>query len=1392
MNQSVPAPTRRLKVIAALARWLLTALVAAWLLFAIALGVLHGWIVPRIDQYRPHLEAEASRVMGVPVRIGAISADPASAGLFPAFELLDVVLQDAEGRTALRLPRVVVSASPRSLLGLRFEQLYIDGPELDVRRAPDGHITVGGLDFSQNRGEGTDAQDWFFSQPEFVIRNGTLRWTDEQRGAPPLALDKVDLVVRNESRRHELRLDATPPAAWGDRFMLVGKLRQPLLSRRNGEWQNWDGQLHAELPRVDVSELRRYADVGADIREGLGALRVWADVVKGAVEGATADVALTEVDVKLATDLEPLALRSVSGRLGGQRLDGGFEFSTTGLAFETGDGLVWPGGNVFVRYTAPANAQPAGEFRADQLDLNALARIGNRLPLGAATHEALQAYAPRGLVRSVHATWSGPLDALTRYQAKGVVEGLAVAARRDAHTPGLSGATIDFDLTQAGGKARVAMKDGAFDLPGVFEDPLVPVDTLAANAEWKKDGDRLSVQVSGLQFANADAQGQAQFNWHTSDAATGPSRSRFPGVLDLTGAFSRADGTRVHRYLPEHIPADVRHYVRDAVTQGTAADVKFRVKGDLSEMPFNNPARGEFRIAGPVRNVTFDYVPKIVQPKDSLPWPALVNLSGELIFDRAGMEVKGATARLGSASGLQVVRADARIPDLAHESTVHVTGQIRGALGDALKVVASSPLNAMTGQALGRATATGNADVQLDLTLPLHAINTSRVAGSVVLRDNDVQFTPDTPVLARARGNVGFNDSGFTLTGGQARMFGGDMRIEGGSRTAAGETQVSLRVQGTATADGLRQARELGFLSRIAQQASGSAAYTASIGFRRGQTELSIASNLQGLALDLPAPIGKTADAVLPLKFETALVPASLVAGPLQDQLSLELGKLASVTYVRDVSGPQARVIRGAIGVGLAPGESAPLPEETGVIANVNLGRADIDAWEAALSRTAGASMGQPAPASAAGSAAGSTAGPTSPTASTAADAAATQSYLPTRMAVRATELTVEGRTLHNVVLGGAREGLNWRANIDARELGGYVEYRQPSGGGPVAGGRLYARLARVSIAQSQAGEVEAILEQPPEMLPALDIVVEDFELRGKRLGRVEIEAVNRGSAGSREWRLSKLNVTSPEAIFTATGNWAALGAQAAGDRSARPGAAAVATPRRTVMNFKLEISNAGELLARHGMKGVVRRGKGRMEGQVAWLGSPISVDYPSMNGQFIVNVEDGQFLKADPGLAKLLGVLSLQSLPRRLTLDFRDVFSEGFAFDFVRGDVKIEQGIASTNNLQMKGVNAAVLMEGSASLADETQNLRVMVVPEINAGTASLVLTAINPAIGLGSFLAQYFLRRPLAQATTQEFQIDGTWADPRIARVRRNAQGEVTVVREEGTGERGGVVRQ
>lgn len=1339
MNETSSTPTRLLRATAAVVRWAWWLLLAAWLLVFAAWGALHGWIVPRIDEFRPRIEAQAARVLGIPVHIGAVAAR--TEGLVPTLEFTDVVLSDPAGREALRLPRVVASLSPRSLWQRGFEQLYLEAPVLDVRRAADGRIVVAGVALAQNGDDDGRFADWLFAQPEVLVRGGALRWTDELRGAPPLELSQVDIVVRRRGWRHEARIDATPPPAWGDRFTAMGRFRQPLLTTHPGRWSDWNGEAYADFSRVDVSQLRRHADLGdVEVASGRGAVRAWADVRHGSIAGGTADVALAGVNARLGAGLEPLVLATVAGRLGGRRLDGGFELSTTGLQFTTGEGVHWPGGNVSLRYTQAGGprTEAQGELRADRLDLGALAGIATRLPLGDALRQALRAHAPQGLVEALQARWQGP-ETARRYQAQGRVTGLALAAVPDAANPahagvpGLRGAAVDFNLTQAGGRASLRIDRGALELPGVFEEPDLPLDRLAATVTWQRDGAHLRVDVPRLSFANADAAGTAHGSWHTADANASASRSRFPGVLDLAGALDRADGTRVHRYLPQSLGADVRHYVRDAVQAGHASSVDFRVKGDLHDIPFRNPRHGEFRIAARLQDVTYAFVPPGHQHSGDPVWPALTQLAGELVFEREGMRVNGASGRFAGSPDLRVVQADAQIPDL-HQSVLAVSAQAQGPAAQLLTLVGASPLARMTDHALDHASATGNAGYRFQLSMPLAHADQARVSGSITLAGNDLRVTPDTPQLVRTRGLLNFSDSGFSLVGVQARAFGGDVRIEGGLRAhpPAGEPSLALRVQGTATAEGLRQAPELGVAAQLARSARGSAGYTALVGVRRGVPELLVTSNLAGMALDLPAPFAKKAEASLPLRFESALSRESAAGAagtPLHDQLRLEWGRLATVTYQRDLSGTHPRVLRGGIAVGLPAGEAVAVPA-TGVAADIRVDEVNFDTWSALLDTpadparpaVAAAAPGAPAPA-----------------------AEASPDYLPTSVSVRARALTLQGRTLHDVTASASRERATWRTQIDARELAGFIAYRHADDDGAPAG--VYARLKRLAIPQSAAGEVETLLDEQPASLPTLDVVAEDFELLGHGMGRLEIQAQHRGGdSPQREWRLSRLDVAMPEAHFSASGSWAA---------------------RRTAMDFRLGVQDAGGLLARLGQPGTFRGGRGSLDGRVAWHGSPIAIDYPSMSGQIHVDMAAGQFLKADPGLAKLLGVLSLQSLPRRLALDFRDVFSQGFAFDFVRGDVHIERGIAATNNLQMKGVSAAVLMEGSADIDRETQNLRVVVVPEINAGTASLVATVINPAVGLGTFLAQMFLRGPLIEAATQEFRIDGAWSDPHVARV-------------------------
>ncbi|WP_372827962.1 YhdP family protein, partial [Polaromonas sp.] len=773
MDQSNPSQpvlhTRRLKIAATAARLALGLVLAIWVLFGVAWAVLHGWIVPRIADFRPRLEAAATQALGAPVRIGQITAR--SGGLMPSFELRDVTLLDVQGREALRLPRVLAAVSPASLWGLGFEQIFIDQPELDIRRAADGKIYVAGLDVLQNRSDGgSAAADWFFSQTEVVIRGGTVRWSDDLRQVPVLALSQVDWTSRNPGQRHLMRLDATPPAAWGERFSLRGVFREPFLSGGAGRWQQWAGQFYAEFSRVDASQVKRYVGMdklGVNLKAGTGALRAWVDVQGGQFTGGTADLALLEVDVQLGRTLEPLALLAVSGRVGGRQLANGFDLATEELQFRTRDGLQWPGGNAAIVYTGTEGQLPArGEIKANRLDLAALALIANRLPLGSAIHQLIATLAPKGLVEVVDAKWQGPLDAPSAYAARGRVAGLEIASQASAPQagvagtrasigrPGVRGAAVDFDLTQQGGQAKVRINSGQLDLPGIFEDPRLLFDQFAADAQWKLTGPKVDVQLRNVAFANADAQGTAQAGWHTADApaggaVAGTSDSRFPGVLDLQGVLSRGDGSKVHRYLPLVLPDAVRHYVRDAVAQGALSDVKFKVKGNLKDLPFADPKLGEFRVSARVAKGAYAYVPRSTQPPQASAWPALSEVSGELVFDRASLQVDGATGRVSGLPGLQIVKADARIPDLMHSATVQVNAEIKGPLTEAVGFVNGSPLGEMTGKALARAVASGTASYKVQLTLPLAALDKTKVQGTVSVPGNDVQFTPDTPQFTR-------------------------------------------------------------------------------------------------------------------------------------------------------------------------------------------------------------------------------------------------------------------------------------------------------------------------------------------------------------------------------------------------------------------------------------------------------------------------------------------------------------------------------------------------------------------------------------------------------------------------------------------------------------------
>jgi uncharacterized protein (TIGR02099 family) len=1306
-------------------RWLVLILALLWGLAVVAWSVLHWAILPHANDWRPWLEKEASKALGVELRIGALNVE--SAGWMPRLELTDVRVLDGTGRQALRLPRVAAVLSAQSLLTLepRFAQLLVDTPELEIRRDAQGRIFIAGLDVdAADRAEAGGAADawldWVFSQSELAVVRGRIRWLDEKRAdAKALELSDVNLVIRNGLRGHALRLDATPPADWGRRFTLRGRFTQSLL-KKPGEYQHWSGQAYAELPLADLSQLRRHVDLPFQLSEGDGAVRAWGQIKDGQPESATLDLALRSVRLRLLDSAPELDLDHIEGRLDLARAKDRLSVQAHQLGFVSGDGVTWPRSDWGVSLQLGKGANGAetvlgGEVNAQRLDFALMAQIAQRLPLGERAHELLAELEPRGVLTALSGQWQGALDAPRSYRVKAQIDGLALAskpAEQEGHIgrPGLRGASLELDASERGGEARLAVHEGEVELPGLFDDPVVPITKLGTLVSWrlpqpgsKTPGD-VELKLRDLQLQTPDLTGDFEVMWKRPAGAT------TAGFLDLSGRAQRADATRVARYIPLNLPA-TRSYLQRALLGGEARNISLRLKGELHDFPFDAPrSPGIFRVAMQAQDVTLAYVP----PSDvGTNWPAFEGVAAEVIFERGGMQIKDGHAQV---LGYELSGVNGGIKDLHHGRVLTLDGAGRGAGTDLLRFVRASPLDEWLGHSLSATTAQGPVALKLGIAIPLDDTNQTTLKGQLQLGGVDLKLRPELPALAGVRGRVDFDRKGLQLAGMTARLLGGDAGIEGGSQPGGG---LRFAVQGQATADGLRRATELGAVTRLAQAASGQAAYRFQLAVSRdGQSELSVSSSLQGLALDLPAPAHKDAEATLPLRL--LMTPT----GTSRDEIRLEVGAAASpllqAQLQRDIAGNASHVLRGA----LAVQDKLPALPASGVLLQVNVAALDLDAWQQRLGALAGGGGG---------------------------DEAGDAGLLPSQIALRSQALKVGGRQLGRVAAQVSREGTTWHLNVDAEQLAGRIELRGIHGSTVDA---VQARLTRLSLPRSEAESVSELIDPgkaaaSSSPLPSLDIEVDDFELRGKHLGRLEVQA--QAPAAARDWKLDKLMLKSPDATLSATGRWG-------GDPAGR---------RRTQLDWKLDISDAGKLLEHLGQGQVLRGGKGVLAGQVGWDGSPLAPHYPSMAGALNVQLDTGTFLKAEPGVGRLLGVLSLQSLPRRLLLDFRDVFAEGFTFDGVTGDVKIAAGVARSDNIRIRGLQAAVLVDGSTDLAAETQNLRVVVVPEVSAGGASLAYAAINPAIALGAFLAQMILSRPVAAANTREFHITGTWNDPKVEKI-------------------------
>jgi uncharacterized protein YhdP len=335
--------------------------------------------------------------------------------------------------------------------------------------------------------------------------------------------------------------------------------------------------------------------------------------------------------------------------------------------------------------------------------------------------------------------------------------------------------------------------------------------------------------------------------------------------------------------------------------------------------------------------------------------------------------------------------------------------------------------------------------------------------------------------------------------------------------------------------------------------------------------------------------------------------------------------------------------------------------------------------------------------------------------------------------------LDFAGRRLNDLAIRAGTSGSVWIANVVAKELDGEIAWR------PEGQGRIVARLKRFTMPEPAAGDAEA--GKPSANLPELDIIADNLFVHDSNLGKLELVAVNQRL----DWRIEKLVLTGPESTLAADGVWR--------NWTARPS---------VDVKVKLDVSDIGKYLDRMGYPHTVQHGSAKLEGNVSWAGSPQSIDFPTLTGNLGLQAEKGQFLKAEPGVAKLLGVLSLQSW---VTLDFPRVFGEGFGFDSIASKAKIANGVLTTEDFDMRGPSAEVKMSGTVDLVRETQDLHTRVIPTLGDSVSAAAIL-VNPIWGLPLIIIQRLLKNPLGQIFAVEYQVTGSWTKPQVKRLRTDVR--------------------
>ncbi|MDZ7748784.1 MAG: YhdP family protein [Halofilum sp. (in: g-proteobacteria)] len=850
--------------------------------------------------------------------------------------------------------------------------------------------------------------------------------------------------------------------------------------------------------------------------------------------------------------------------------------------------------------------------------------------------------------------------------------------------PGADG--LDGRLAADAGGGHVDFDTAAAELrlPQLFRGPL-PLARLAGRVRFERGEDgALELSSRRLALANADLEARARLHVRTR-----PGQAPW---LDLQAEFAEGDIGAISRYLPAAImPDDVVAWLDRALQGGRVTDGTMVLRGPGDAFPFRG-REGVFDVDVQVSDARVAFAPG---------WPALDAMRGRVHFAGPALTISADAGRIYDA---RVSSLRARFDDL-ERPVLGLRGALEAPMDDVLRALTETPLREHLGEAFRGATGSGMVALELALEIPLGRIEDTDVDGRFRLAGASLAQPRFGLQLAGLRGTGRFTDERLAIEGLGARLRGQPVTI-GASTDRRPPRRIRFTLDGRLGAAELVPDLPRAFAARLGGRAPWHAEIDVPIDAGGARLlRIRAHSDLRGVAVDLPAPLGKPAPPARPLRLQLTLDP-----GGARHVARIRYGD--SVRLALGLSGD-----RGTLAVdrvGLRFGGAAPvLPQAPGIHLAGDLERLALGPWIAFLA--------------AGGEAGGGAALPAFGAADLRIGRATLGAYAATGLHARTQRVD-----------GGVRVAL------DANELAGHIDL--PAGAG--AGRALRARLDWIDLALLSP-PAEADDRGPAGARPWMRCPPGGCRRSTCAPGRIELadgtvhEAALVTSPSGNELTIHRLQFDNPGLALEGQGAWSSRGGG------------------RTRLRLVLRGDDFGAGLAELGYGELMEAGSGRVTAELEWPGPPWSPRLATLGGHATLDLGDGVIERVDVGPARILGLLSLNvqgvlrsgfpfdEIRGRVDLADGNAYTRGLVIEGPPGRIQVE----GRTGLAARDYDQTIRFRPQLSRS-------LPVIGALSGGPAAGLAVAVIQGLlrNLGA---------DVEKATELTYRLTGSWADPRVRRV-------------------------